>query len=128
MVRDGKYMPSSGNSVVIEFIFSVFVLLPVLILMIPLVIVFQLINLIKAKFSGSKKEKSVEQSVNVDEEHKSSSNKSKRDFDLILYGATGFTGRLAALHIAKQYGSSELRWVLISSHLMTLSLIILCYK
>jgi len=34
-----------------------------------------------------------------------------RNFDIILFGATGFTGRLAALYLAKTYGSS-IRWAI----------------
>lgn len=109
MVRDGKYMPQSGYSVVIEFIISLIVLLPILILMIPLVLLFQLINIIKGKKSRDEQKSAQKYSENV-EEYKTSN--SKRDFDLILYGATGFTGRLAALYIAKQYGSTKFRWVL----------------
>ncbi|MEO0436228.1 MAG: saccharopine dehydrogenase NADP-binding domain-containing protein [Pseudomonadota bacterium] len=37
----------------------------------------------------------------------------KREFDLILYGATGFTGRLVARHLYARYGSDgDLRWAL----------------
>jgi short subunit dehydrogenase-like uncharacterized protein len=32
-------------------------------------------------------------------------------YDVIIYGATGFTGRLASLYVAKQYGSS-IRWAI----------------
>lgn len=32
-------------------------------------------------------------------------------YDIVIYGATGFTGRLAALYIAKQYGST-IRWAI----------------
>ena len=30
-----------------------------------------------------------------------------REFDLIIYGATGFTGRLVAEYLASQYGSGD---------------------
>ena len=30
----------------------------------------------------------------------------------MLFGATGFTGRLAALYIARQYGSKQFRWAI----------------
>lgn len=32
-------------------------------------------------------------------------------YDLVIYGATGFTGRLASLYVAKQYGSG-LKWAI----------------
>ncbi len=38
--------------------------------------------------------------------------KSKREYDLILWGATGFTGRLVAEHIAASPDAGALRWAL----------------
>ncbi len=35
-----------------------------------------------------------------------------RPFDLVLFGATGFTGRLVAEYIARNYGTTDLRWAL----------------
>lgn len=35
----------------------------------------------------------------------------QREFDLVLYGATGFTGRLAALYLAKTYGK-RFKWAI----------------
>jgi len=36
-----------------------------------------------------------------------------RDFDLVLWGATGFTGRLVAEHLTAHYGhGGPLRWAL----------------
>lgn len=43
---------------------------------------------------------------------KKASDQTGRDFDLVLFGATGFTGRLSALYLAKQYAGSSLRWAL----------------
>lgn len=37
---------------------------------------------------------------------------SNREFDVIVYGATGYTGRLVAEYIQKQYGGSDLRWAM----------------
>lgn len=35
------------------------------------------------------------------------------EFDIIVYGATGFTGRLVAEHLAKQYGvGSDVKWAM----------------
>lgn len=36
----------------------------------------------------------------------------ERKYDIVLFGSTGFTGKLAALYVAKTYGSSELRWAI----------------
>lgn len=35
-----------------------------------------------------------------------------RDYDLILFGATGFTGQLVADYLQTHYGSSSLRWAI----------------
>lgn len=40
-----------------------------------------------------------------------SGNKSDRDYDLVLIGATGYTGALTAEHIA-QYLPTNLRWAI----------------
>ncbi len=38
---------------------------------------------------------------------------SKREFDVVVYGATGFTGQLVAEYLAGQYGADkELRWAI----------------
>lgn len=35
-----------------------------------------------------------------------------REFDLILWGASGFTGQLVAAHLRERYGATPLRWAL----------------
>ena len=35
-----------------------------------------------------------------------------RDFDLVLWGATGFTGRLTAEYLLRSYGTESFRWAL----------------
>lgn len=37
---------------------------------------------------------------------------SEREFDVIVYGATGYTGRLVAEYMQRQYGGSDLRWAM----------------
>ena len=36
----------------------------------------------------------------------------KRDFDLIMWGATGFTGNLVCEYINKNYQEKELKWAI----------------
>ena len=43
-----------------------------------------------------------------------------RPYDLILYGASGFTGRLVAEHLWRTHGSSGLRWALAGRQLSKL--------
>jgi len=35
-----------------------------------------------------------------------------REFDVIIYGATGFTGRLVAEYLNKQYAGSDVKWAM----------------
>ena len=35
-----------------------------------------------------------------------------RQFDLVVYGATGFTGRLVAEYLAKNYSPQQVRWAI----------------
>ena len=38
---------------------------------------------------------------------------SDKEFDIVVYGASGFTGRLVAEYLARQYGAdSDLRWAM----------------
>ena len=37
---------------------------------------------------------------------------SEREFDVIVYGSTGYTGRLVAEYIQKQYAGSDLKWAM----------------
>jgi len=40
-------------------------------------------------------------------------NKMQKEFDIIVYGATGFTGRLVAEYLSNQYGNNqELKWAM----------------
>ena len=35
-----------------------------------------------------------------------------KQFDIVVYGATGFTGRLVAEYLSKQYSSGEINWAM----------------
>jgi short subunit dehydrogenase-like uncharacterized protein len=37
---------------------------------------------------------------------------SAAEFDIVIYGASGFTGRLVAEYLAAEYGKSDLRWAI----------------
>ena len=36
----------------------------------------------------------------------------EREFDIIVYGASGYTGRLVAEYLQSEYGSSDLKWAM----------------
>ena len=40
------------------------------------------------------------------------SSDTQRQFDLVLFGATGFTGKMAAIYIAKHYGVKSFNWAI----------------
>lgn len=42
---------------------------------------------------------------------------SKREFDVIIYGATGFTGRLVAEYLQAEYAGSDLKWAMAGRNL-----------
>jgi len=35
-----------------------------------------------------------------------------REFDIVVYGATGFTGRLVAEYLSKQYADGSVNWAM----------------
>ena len=37
---------------------------------------------------------------------------SSAEFDIVIYGASGFTGRLVAEYLAARYGSGGLKWAI----------------
>ncbi|MEO6947511.1 MAG: saccharopine dehydrogenase NADP-binding domain-containing protein, partial [Nitrobacter sp.] len=37
---------------------------------------------------------------------------SSAEFDIVIYGASGFTGRLVAEYLATEYGKSDLKWAI----------------
>ena len=43
-----------------------------------------------------------------------------REFDVVIYGATGFTGQLVAEYIAQAHGGGELEWAMAGRNLTKL--------
>ena len=39
-------------------------------------------------------------------------NHAGKDFDVIVYGASGYTGRLVAEYLSKQYPGGDLKWAM----------------
>lgn len=38
--------------------------------------------------------------------------KNKRDYDIVIWGASGFTGRLVAEYLYKNYNYKDLKWAI----------------
>ena len=47
----------------------------------------------------------------------------KKDFDLIVFGATGFTGRLVCKYLSKHRDTSNLKWAIAGRDVKKLSII-----
>lgn len=111
MVKDKKILPLSGYSAVPAAIVRVCMILPTIVVaLVPALIVTlsigKIANLLtsKSKVSADEREQEVLANIPVVENE-------KREYDIVLFGSTGFTGRLAALYVAKTYGSS-IRWAI----------------
>lgn len=108
MIRDKKSLPLSGSQALPSFLFHILVIFPCIICLIPVLVVSVIISKVSQSNSGSKKVDSSQGTINtvpivpVD----------KRPYDVVVFGSTGFTGKLAAKYIAKTYGGSSFRWAI----------------
>ena len=111
MLRDRKRLSRDTPMVMIHFLFCVLVALPfALFVLLPLTITAQgllkLVSMFRTKVIVTlpSKEESwtelQEGALDID-----------RKYDLVVFGATGFTGRMAAIYLAKNYGKT-LRWAI----------------
>eukprot|EP00510_Aplanochytrium_minuta_P009687 CAMPEP_0184074950 /NCGR_PEP_ID=MMETSP0957-20130417/70854_1 /TAXON_ID=627963 /ORGANISM="Aplanochytrium sp, Strain PBS07" /LENGTH=568 /DNA_ID=CAMNT_0026377329 /DNA_START=127 /DNA_END=1834 /DNA_ORIENTATION=- len=118
LVRDNKKQVTGGISSVVNFILSCLIKLPLLLFVIlPLGLVAELFRtIISLPFSLGKKKTTKAEDPNkytlpeVDVEKQIPLE--SRKYDLVLYGCTGFTGRLAASYLAKNYGNGDLKWAI----------------
>jgi hypothetical protein len=109
-----KRRPLDGWSPLVPFLVCFFVVLPVwLVILLPSTIAWQVVKYaLKAiGLVGSGKlpppvffDRANQIELGEDDEKVPS--KKTRDFDLIIYGATGFTGKLAEQYMARRYGHS----------------------
>lgn len=115
MVKDGKKLSLDEPLVVVYFFLSVFVALPIaLVVLLPLALLAQLIVKILSVFSGKakgSKQHATAQAVQSAGEYKEGGPNVKRKYDLVIFGSTGFTGKMAAVYLAKQYGTG-VRWAI----------------
>jgi hypothetical protein len=117
MVKDGKKLALDEPLTTVYFLLSVFVALPfALCVLVPLTLLAQAALKLQAMLGGSKKSDAAGGSgkkagTEPFAEFKEGGPKLSRKYDLVVFGATGFTGKMAALYLAKQYGSS-VRWAI----------------
>ena len=111
MTRDKKSLHLSGLKVVPSFVFHVAVLLPIItFFLIPILMVTLAVNKIANLFSKKPREQNSDSDDTI--ANVAIVPTKQRPFDLIMYGATGFTGKLAAMYIAKTYGGTSFRWAI----------------
>eukprot|EP00697_Spironema_sp_BW2_P009554 gnl/Spiro4/24506_TR12145_c0_g1_i1.p1 gnl/Spiro4/24506_TR12145_c0_g1~~gnl/Spiro4/24506_TR12145_c0_g1_i1.p1 ORF type:complete len:504 (-),score=88.61 gnl/Spiro4/24506_TR12145_c0_g1_i1:118-1629(-) len=104
VAADGKRLPYSGFSVFFYFLFCLLAVLPFwLVVLLPLTIICQLLKLPLRLFSSRAKSSSPEISVESLARFSGSVPYASRKYDLVLFGATGFTGELAARYLASGY-------------------------
>lgn len=109
MRRDKKSLPLSGNVNAISSLIAMSLFFPVWFAgFLPIALVSQVFSGISSKFTYEKKLKThnVDDSVSISFSSSKHPKSLNRKYDLILYGATGFTGKFAAKYLAKQYGTS----------------------
>jgi len=112
MQKDKKSLPLSGPSAIIWFILYAVIVLPLwLVVLVPLMLVSQTLVFVVKKMCGKKPKISTKDSSYASTSSFGSEDPKK--YDLVLFGATGFTGKMAAIYIAKNYGGSKsFRWAI----------------
>lgn len=107
VLRDRKKLSlSTTPEVILPFLVCLFVIFPVwIIVLLPL----SVICVIWKKLTDSKVQ--VVQGKDIVPLSVSGVPSSDRVFDIILFGATGFTGKMAAVYLAKNYGS-KVKWAI----------------
>ena len=116
MVRDKKVVPLSNPVTTFPvFLFFLFIVTPIwLTLLLPLTVSYQALAAVCGPVLGKKSKKAIKPENPEDiaqQVIKTASDDSDRIFDVIVFGATGFTGKMAAIYLAKQYGKS-IRWAI----------------
>ena len=72
--------------------------------LVPLTIGYKLLEFLLTKFGIMKKVKATKiEEISSDKLEKTTTSKDNREFDLVVFGATGFTGNFMCQYLAKQY-------------------------
>lgn len=107
MVRDRKRLAMSGSSAVVPFCIAVVGLPLWLVTILPCTVLYQLC-LIPFKKKPRKVDFSADQRLPAPT---SVTPQKTREYDLVLFGATGFTGKMAAKYLARNY-AGKCRWAI----------------
>jgi len=109
-------MQYKGMSAFPRFVFNFCIALPVYIVMIlPSTIAWNVIaypfKKAPNKSIEEKKEKNLKDTLDKKFNVYEIKNIQDREYDIVVFGATGFTGQLAAKYLARQYGTS-INWAI----------------
>lgn len=117
-IRDKKTLPLSDLSTTFPmFLVFLGVFTPLWVgVLIPLTLLSQLFSaaagMVMPKSGGGKPKALEDPQVLIKQIKKKTSDMDGRIYDVIVFGATGFTGKMAAVYLAKQYKDSNLRWAI----------------
>ncbi len=113
MIKDGKRLENTNMmKQFISFLITCFILVPIfLCFLLPCAIVCVIFQQIINLFTSP--DKDTTKPLGEPSDTKYLTAKDKREFDLVVFGATGFTGKMVAAHIAKTYGVGKtVKWAI----------------
>ena len=123
MVRDKKVLELSGFSALPQFLLFAGIVTPLwLTVLLPCTLASQAVSFVQNKITPVKK--TAKNNTHIQDGSLqvvcgTASDSSKRVFDIVVFGATGFTGKMAAVYLAKKYGRS-VRWAIAGRRLSAL--------
>jgi len=114
LLRDKKELALSGSAALPQFLLVAGIVTPLwLTVLLPCAIASQAVSFVwnKVNKSGSANDSRGSKPHEVKKVLGKASDKESRSFDIVVFGATGFTGKMAAIYLAKNYGRS-IRWAI----------------
>eukprot|EP01031_Cornospumella_fuschlensis_P027154 gene27154-32800_t len=118
-IRDKKHLPMSRLTTSIPlFVVFVIVAIPLwLVILVPLTVLWQGGAFIGRKIFGSGRKRGADGQVETSQElikqiSKKASDTTDRIYDVVVFGSTGFTGKMAAIYLAKRYSGTNVRWAI----------------
>jgi short subunit dehydrogenase-like uncharacterized protein len=114
MVRDKKELALSGSAALPQFLFFAGVVTPLwLTVLLPCALASQAIAFVSNKVGGKGGSKAPRSTAPAEKKPVlgNAADTKKRAYDVVVFGATGFTGKMAAVYLAKRYGKT-VRWAI----------------
>lgn len=111
LIRDKKKLPMADMSSALPGFLGSLALIPIWLgVLVPAALVSQAVGSVAA-LGSSRPKKTQKDDVAELKALKQSSDTEGRIYDIVVFGATGFTGKMAAVYIAKNYGT-QFRWAI----------------